>query len=155
VPEIEARLDGRSHWDLAQWINGHLRSIHPRLRWEFGRDLGGRYLVITPEMAHHLRPMTETVLRRAPELPDWSFRQYRPPAEPEEIPPLVRERTGHVMGSTTVQLKMGDHRQVDLVFQSLLGGQNEAAALEVARAAADYLLGEDIVQRWGGHIDVV
>src|SRR3954452_20494654 len=74
LPEIEARLDGRSHWDLAQWINGHLRSIHPRLRWEFGRDLGGRYLVITPEMAHHLRPMTETIIRRAPELPDWTFR---------------------------------------------------------------------------------
>jgi hypothetical protein len=157
LAEVEAALDGTpssSSWDLAAWMNGYLKTIHPRLRWEFGSDLGGRYLVITPEMAHHLRPMAETILRRAPELPNWTFRQYRPPHEPEEIPKLARARTGHVMGSTTVQMKMGHHRQVDLVFQSLLGGTNEQAAMEVARAAADYLLGEDIVQRWGGHIDV-
>jgi hypothetical protein len=158
VAEVEAALNGApssSSWDLAAWMSGHLKTIHPRLRWEFGTDLGGRYLVITPEMAHHLRPMAETILRRAPELPNWTFRQYRPPHEPEEIPKLVRMRTGHNMGSTTVQVKMGHHRRVDMVFQNLIGGQNDEAAMEVARAAADYLLGEDIVQRWGGHIDTV
>jgi hypothetical protein len=106
-------------------------------------------------MAHHLRPMTETVIRRAPEFPDWSLRMYRPPHEPEEIPSLVRARTGHVMGSTTVQAKIGHHRRIDFVFQSLAGGSNEAVALDIARAASDYLIGEDIVQRWGGHLDVV
>jgi hypothetical protein len=157
LPQIESALDGQPSqvFDLPAWMNERIAAIHPRLRWEFGQDLGGRYLVITPEMAHHLRPMTETVIRRAPEIPDWSFRQFRAPHEPEDIPPLVRARTSQLMGSTTVQAKIGHHRRIDFVFQSLLAASNEAGALEVARAAADYLLGEDIVQRWAGHIDIV
>jgi hypothetical protein len=54
-----------------------------------------------------------------------------------------------------VQARIGHHRQVDFVFQSLLAGTDEAAAMTVARAAMDYLLGEDIAARWGGHLDVV
>jgi len=49
LAEVEAALDGipsSSSWDLAAWMNGHLKTIHPRLRWEFGSDLGGRYLVV-------------------------------------------------------------------------------------------------------------
>jgi hypothetical protein len=153
--QIEAHLAGQSPSDVPAWMNAQLAAIHPRLRWEFGQDLGGRYLVITPEAAHHLRPMNETIIRRAPELAGWSFREYRPAHEPEELPPLVRARTGHLMGSTTVQARMGDYRLLDFVFQSLLAGHDEKAALEVAWAAADYLLGEDIVQRWVGHVDVV
>ena len=155
VPKIEAHLVGTEPWDLPGWMNERIATIHPRLRWEFGQDLGGRYLVITPETAHHLRPMTETVIRRAPEVPGWSFREYRAAQEPEDIPPLVKARTGHNMGTTTVQAKIGHHRRIDFVFQSLLAGQNEAAALQNARAAVDYLLGEDVAQRWAGHLDVV
>jgi hypothetical protein len=155
LADIESRLAGQSEWDLSAWMNEQLAVVHPRLRWEFGQDLGGRYLVITCETAHHLRPMNESVVRRAPELPNWTFREYRPPQEPEEIPPLVRARTGHLMGTTTVQVRIGHHRRVDFVFQSLLAGTDENAAMTVARAAMDYLLGEDIAVRWGGHLDVV
>lgn len=155
LPKIEAHLAGQDPWDLPAWMNERITGIHPRLRWEFGQDLGGRYLVITPETAHHLRPMTETLVRRAPELPGWSFREYRAAHEPEDIPALVRARTGYHMGTTTVQAKIGHHRQIDFVFQSLLAGQNEAAAMQVARAGLDYLIGEDVAQRWAGHLDVV
>jgi hypothetical protein len=155
LPEIEARLAGQSEWDVDTWMREQLATIHPRLRYEFGQDLAGLFLVITPEGAHHLRPMTETVIRRAPEIPNWSFRDYRPAKAPEEIPSAVRARTGHLMGTTTVQIRMGDHRQLDFVFQSMLAGQNEQAALENAWAAIDYLLGEEVVQRWVGHVDVV
>ena len=155
LPKIEAHLSGQEPWDLPAWMNERVATIHPRLRWEFGHDLGGRYLVITPETAVHLRPMTETIIRRAPEVPGWSFREYRAAQEPEDIPALVKARTGHNMGTTTVQAKIGHHRQIDFVFQSMLAGQNERAALEVARAALDYLIGEDVAQRWAGHLDVV
>src|SRR5688500_7562575 len=64
LPEIEARLAGQAEWDMAGWMNEQLAAVHPRLRWEFGQDLGGRYLVITCEMAHHLRPLTDTFVRR-------------------------------------------------------------------------------------------
>jgi hypothetical protein len=106
-------------------------------------------------MAHHLRPMVDTIVRRAPQLPNWSFREFRPPREPEEIPPLIRARTGHLMGTTTVQARIGHERRVDFVFQSLLAGQDEQAALTVAQAALDYLIGEDVAVRWSGHLDVV
>jgi hypothetical protein len=156
LPTVEAHLAGTdTSWDLPAWMNERLATIHPRLRWEFGQDLGGRYLVITPETAHHLRPMTDTLIRRAPDVPGWSFREYRAAQEPEDIPPLVKARTGHIMGTTTVQAKIGHHRQIDFVFQSLLAGQNEVAALRNARAALEYLIGEDVAQRWAGHVDVV
>lgn len=153
-PEIESHLAGQSQWDLKTWMDEQIAALHPRLRWEFGEDLGGRFLVITCEGAHHLRPMTETILRRAPELPGWSIREYRARIEPELVPPLVRTRTGQVMGTTTVQARMGHQRRIDFVYQSLLAGSNPDAALHVARTASDYLLGEDIAHRWAGHLDV-
>src|SRR5688572_8958211 len=152
LPFIESHLAGQPQdpaWDLAGWMNQQVHGIHPRLRWEFGHDLGGKYLIITCESAHHLRPIVESVMRRAPQLPNWTFREYRPAHDAEDIPPLVRARTGHIMGTTTVQARMGQYRQVDFVYQSLLAGTNENAALEVARAANDYLLGEDVAHRWG------
>ena len=158
LPEIEAQLAGQPlqpGWDLPAWMSERIHGIHPRLRWEFGQDLGGKYLVITCESAHHLRPMVETIIRRAPQLPNWTFREYRAAQEPEDIPVLVRARTGQIMGTTTVQARMGHYRQIDFVYQSLLAGTNEKAALQVARAANDYLLGEDVANRWGGHLDVV
>lgn len=157
LPEIQARLRGEGDWDLVSWMDEHIGAIHPRLRWEFsggGDDIGGSLLVITPESAHHLRPLSESVVRRAPAIPGWTFREYRPSRSPEQIPHLVRERTGHNMGSSTVQVRLGDERRVDFVVQSVLALKDEAAALEAAHAAVDYLVGEDVAQRWGGHIDV-
>src|SRR5687768_536109 len=115
LPEVEARLEGKSEWDLAAWMKEQLAVVHPRLRWEFGQDLGGRYLVITCENAHHLRPLTESVLRRSPQLPNWTFREYRPPQEPDENPPLVRLRVVHILGTKTVHGRRRHHLQVHLV----------------------------------------
>lgn len=156
LPDIEAKLRGEADWDLPAWMDEQVGAVHPLLRWEFGTDpaAGGRLLVVTPEGAHHLRPMGESVVRRAPELPGWTVREYRPSRGAEEVPHLVRDRTGHVMGSSTVQVRLGDERRIDFVVQSVLALKHEAAALEAAHAALDYLIGEDVVQRWGGHVDV-
>src|SRR5688500_2304375 len=156
LPEIEARLRGEGDWDLVGWMDEQIGAIHPRLRWEFGGAPAGTgsLLVITPESAHHLRPLSESVVRRAPALTGWTFREYRPSRGPEEIPHLVRDRTGHIMGSSTVLVRLGNERRIDFVVQSVLALRDDAAALEASRAAIDYLIGEDVAQRWGGHIDV-
>jgi hypothetical protein len=157
LPEVEARLRGEGDWDLVAWMDEQLAAIHPRLRWEFSGgadDIGGWLLVVSPESAHHLRPLSESVVRRAPQVPGWTFREYRPSRSPEQIPHLVRDRTGHNMGSSTVQVRLGDERRVDFIVQSVLALRDEHAALEAARAAVDYLIGEDVMQRWGGHVDV-
>lgn len=157
LPEIEANLRGQSEWDLVAWMDEQVGAVHPRLRWEFGDDpiAGGALLVITPEDAHHLRPMADTIIRRAPQLPGWTFREYRPSRTPEEVSQLVRRLTGHIMGTTTVQIRQGHERRIDFVFQSLLAKKDPPAAIEVARATCDYLLGEDVKNRWVGHVDVV
>jgi hypothetical protein len=157
LPEIQARLRGEGEWDLVAWMDEQIGAIHPRLRWEFsgaGDDIGGSLLVVTPESAHHLRPLSESVVRRAPAIPGWTFREYRPSRSADQIPHAVRDRTGHNMGSSTVQVRLGNERRIDFVVQSVLALKDEAAALEAARAALDYLIGEDVVQRWGGHLDV-
>lgn len=158
LPQIEACLRGEADWDLTAWMDEQVAAIHRRLRWEFSGGLdaagSGVLLVITPESAHHLRPLSDSVIRRAPQLPGWTFREYRPSRPPEQIPHLVRDRTGHNMGSSTVQVRLGDERRVDFIVQSMLALKDEAAALEAARAAVDYLVGGDVVQRWVGHIDV-
>jgi hypothetical protein len=158
LPEIEARLSGEAEWDLRAWMDEQVGAVHPALQWEFGNGGaggGGRHLVISPGGAYHLRPMSESIIRRAPQIPGWSFREYRPAGSPEEVSQRVRARTGHIMGSTTVQVRQGHERRIDLVYQSLLAKRDVPAAIEVARAACEYLLGEDVAQRWVGHVDVV
>ena len=160
LPEVEARLRGEADWDLVAWMDAQLAAVHPRLRWEFSANAtgaagaGGWLLVVTPESAHHLRPLGESVVRRAPALPGWTVREYRPSRPADQVPHLVRDRTGHNMGSSTVQVRLGDERRVDFIVQSVLALKDEAAALEAARPAVDYLVGEDVVQRWGGRVDV-
>jgi hypothetical protein len=155
LPDIEAHLGGQSQWNLADWMNAHVADIHPRLRWEFGQDLSGRSLVITCEAAYHLRPMTETVCKTAPTIPGWTFRDFRPACEVEELAALVRQRTGLQLTTTAVFARMGSGRRIDITFENHLAKTDHDAAMNMARVACDYLFGEDIVQRWIGHLEVV
>src|ERR1043165_1465379 len=75
----------RKQWDLPQWMHDHLQVIDERLMWEFGPGLhGGHRLVITPEAAHHLRPLVRTILDRAPAIAGWEFYPYRLPEKFEQ-----------------------------------------------------------------------
>ena len=73
--EISASFAPDSTWDLPQWMSDNLQAISPDLMWEYGPALrcDGHRLVITPESDKRLRPMTEAILARAPELPGWEF----------------------------------------------------------------------------------
>src|SRR5205807_8367784 len=77
--EIVALFSQKAKWDLPEWMAQHLQAIHASLMWEFGppvRGIGHR-LVITPESAHHLRPLVRAILERAPGLDGWEFYEYR------------------------------------------------------------------------------
>ena len=156
LPEIEAHLSGEAQWDLAGWMSQAVAEIHPRLRWEFGQDLSGRYLVITCETAHHLRPMTETVCRSAAGgartglsatigrhvIPKISRLSSAPAPDCRWARPPSRRASGTTAASTSRS-------------KLISPAPTKPPAMAVARAACDYLIGEDTVQRWLGHLDVV
>src|SRR5687767_2792461 len=60
---------------LHAWMRQHLLPIDPRLQWELGYDAedGTHFLVITPGRLLKLRPMVDSLIRRAPALPGWKF----------------------------------------------------------------------------------
>ena len=71
---LDQLFSNLAQWDLVDGWTQHLRSIDQRLVWEFGPgSSGGHRLVITPEADHHLRPLVEEILARAPKLANWSF----------------------------------------------------------------------------------
>src|SRR5262245_58827372 len=94
--DIEALFEGRSDWNLPQFMEDTLQAIHPALMWEFGpavRQSGNR-LVITPESERWLRPMVRTILERSPKLPGWEFYAYRLAETVEQTIHAVKGRVG-------------------------------------------------------------
>ena len=81
--DLDDLFSRRSEWDLPAWMELHLHAISPELMWEYGQAVrgDGHRLVITPEPAKHLRPMVQTLLERAPSLPEWEFYSYRLPED--------------------------------------------------------------------------
>lgn len=154
--EIEAALGGASAWDARGWVAQEVRAIDPRLstRMDVGPD--GLRLVISPGANRHLRPMIRSIIVAAPQLPGWSFHEYRQPESMDRATELVRVRTGHAMNVLTVRpsLAVGVPRRVDLLYSVKLAGDDESAARDIALAATDYLLGEEAVEKWIADIDV-
>ena len=70
---------GKKKWDLVAWMHDTLQAVSPDLCWEYGPAVNqsGHRLVITPESHKELRPLTATILERAPTIPGWEFYPYR------------------------------------------------------------------------------
>jgi hypothetical protein len=144
-------------WDLPAWMERHLQAIHPHLMWEYGQALTGKghRLVITPEQARHLRPMTDTILARAPKLKGWQFLGYRPPENLENAQLTVEARTGGDLSDVAFQARQGECNLIDLTFffPHLEDDADEQAG-HSAFVAAETLLGEERLDQWIGLIDV-
>src|SRR5262249_42111494 len=129
----------KAEWDLPQWMEDHLQAIHPQLMWEYGTGLSGvgHRLVITPESARHLRPLTDTVLQRAPRLEGWEFYGYRPPEGLEETQATVEGRTGGSIDGIMFEAHIGDRHLIDLtfLFPRELGEEDDQATHEAFVAA--------------------
>src|SRR4051812_8229980 len=64
-------------FDIPGFMRQNLDPINPNLMWEFGPGIHTPHrLVITPEVKHHLRPMVDVILQRAPKM-NWEFYPYR------------------------------------------------------------------------------
>jgi hypothetical protein len=153
--DISALFSRKSEWDLPAWMEEHFHAIHPQIMWEYGPALKkeGERLVMTPESAHHLRPLVDAILSRAPQLPDWEFYTHRLPESTEQAIASVKGRAGVDLSSFKVQAAKGSFNRVDLTFTSEVFTSADDSAQSAAFVATECLLGEKILDEWIGAIE--
>jgi hypothetical protein len=155
--DLTALFTRKQQWDLPGWMAKHLQAIDPHLMWEYGPAIraGGHRLVITPESAHHLRPLVATLLKRAPAIPGWEFYGYRLAEDLASAQHTVEARTRGDLAGVEVRVERGEHNLIDLRFRSpraKKGGDDQAR--HDAFVATETLLGEELMDRWIGAIEV-
>jgi hypothetical protein len=154
--DLEGFFDNRAEWDLAGWMQQHLQAIDPRLMWEYGPGANrGHRLIITPEGEHHLRPLVDEIIARAPQLPGWLFFNHRTPEPVGHMARTVQARSGMEPAFTAVALAPGELNRIDLTFQfpaGFLDYQRPVAHTQTV-IAAEALLGEDLLGDWLGKLD--
>ena len=155
APEIVKTFSRDSELDIAEFMHQHLSVIDQRLMWEYGRGARGpgHRLVITPESERALRPLVDTLLSRAPALPDWEFYAHRLAEPVEEAIATVEGRTQVDMSNWQVQASLGEHHLLDLKW--LLPPDTRGENLQYAAfVASEALLGEQTMVTWIGEISV-
>jgi hypothetical protein len=145
----------KTKWDLPNWMHEHLGAVERRLMWEYGPAVGcnGHRLVITPEAAKHLRPLTDAVLARAPLLDGWEFYAYRLPEDVEQAHRTVRGRTDGDLSGVKVHAAIGEHHRIDLTYYSpRIADEDDEQATNDSFVATEALLGEERLDKWIGEI---
>lgn len=158
APELDRLFTGQGEWNLVEWMHDNLQAIDRRLLWEFGPGAGeGHRLVVTPEVEHHLRPLVDEIIVRAPALPGWSYHTHRVAESVRHLPRTIESRTGLAPAFTGVGLQAGEFNRVDVSFQfpEEVLEQNRSAANAQAFLAAELLLGEDLLRDWMGVLKAV
>lgn len=153
---IDGYFCGREEMDIPEWMLQNLQAINPHLMWEFGpaRRGAGHRLVITPETRRELRPLVREILRRAPQIEGWEFYAYRLAESVDEAAASVKGRTGSDLGPLEVLVQLGAFNRVDLHFLGFPPETDPQHAYSVAFVASESLLGEEVLDRWIGVIDV-
>lgn len=156
LPDV-LRYFRQEQWDLEGWMRRGLDPVSPELMWEFGPGIpDGHRLVLTPEVARHLRPLVENLIRRAPKIAGWSFHAYRPAEDVAHARMTVPGRTGGAPWSATgARVTRGDANRVDVTFlvPPAAYRQDPPLAGQQAFVAAETLLGEKALDHWAGAID--
>ncbi len=146
----------RKRWDLPDWMERNLGTISKDLAWQFGpavREAGHR-LVVTPETQHHLRPLVSRMLNRAPKLDGWEFYGYRLPEVFGMVEQVVGAHTGGSVAGVSFQAKINDVNKIDLLFHSP-DHASIVEALEDVFLATETLVGEEVLDRWIGDMNLV
>jgi hypothetical protein len=157
APRLDAFFRRREAWDLVPWMREHLGAVDHRIMWEFGpatRATDGHRLVLTPEADHHLRPLVEVVLSRAPEVAGWEFHGHRL-AEPLSVAlRTVGERTSVDLATWTARADISDEGLVDVTFAPPSPMPTTPAAQSAALLFVEALVGEEAMNVWIGEVTV-
>ena len=154
--DIAAVFTGRKSlaFDIPGFMRQNLDPINPNLMWEFGRGIHTPHrLVITPEVNHHLRPMVDVLLQRAPKM-DWEFYPYRLAESARDAIMTTSGRVGGDITGSSFSAALGRDNTVDLTFHPAHSRADPKKSLHQAFIAAETLLGEEVLDKWIGVIDV-
>lgn len=155
--EITALFSRKAEWDLPEWMEQHLQSIHPSIMWEYGPAVCGEgtRLVITPESRRDLRPLVRAILRQAPKIDGWEFYEYRLPEEMKMVGTTVEARAGVNISDYQFRASRGPKHLIDLAFSSpQISQTGDREASNAAFVALESLLGEQCLDNWIGAIEV-
>lgn len=156
--DLAALFTRQKEWDLPAWMAQHLGFIDERICWEYGPPVrgAGHRLVLTPESAHHLRPLVRTILERAPALDGWEFYEYRPAEDLESAQLTVQGGTEWDISAFEFRAARGDQQRIDLAFTApSIADPEDQSALGAAFLAAEALLGEHCLENWIGAVELV
>lgn len=145
APEFAEVFQGKANWDLPEWMIKNLNPIHEELMWEFGAAVNGPgdRLVITPESRKELRPLVESIISEAPELPGWEFYTYRLAEDLAMTAETVRSRVGTSIEGVEVAVEREEGNRIALKYVSdKFRGSEDNEALNIAFVATETLLGE-------------
>jgi len=152
--QIDALFSGRNDFDLVDFMGRTLQSIDQSLAWEFGPALNGsgHRLAICPEAEHHLHPMTDDLLARAPKLKDFEFYHGRPPEDVEGAKDSVEARVGADIRKGSVRIDIGEMNRIDVsyFFPQI---KDADQARNAAFITSESLFGERCMDSWAGVIE--
>lgn len=157
VDDLKALFTRKKDWDLPAWMHERLQGICPELMWEFGPAVRteGHRLVITPEGERHLRPLVGAILERAPKIAGWEFYPYRIAEDLDWAMTTVIGRTGVDMKDARVELRPRDDQKIDVRYMfAACRSPEDDDAMHAAFVATESLLGEPLLDRWVGTIEV-
>ena len=138
-------------------LTERLRAIHPELTWHFGAGVSSEHcLTVSAGGNAEARPAAERWLRGAPS-PDatWEFRSSQR-ADPQAMS-AVLEIAGRRLDLSATQFRVepvAEELRVHVgVYHPVFPDLPEDARGNVAFLVLDWLLGEDDVERWLGHVE--
>ncbi|MBL8084302.1 MAG: hypothetical protein JNN26_16900 [Candidatus Obscuribacter sp.] len=146
---IETFRLGQSE-SLQNWFEENLQSIDRKLMWEMGTDVFGNQaealvVTITPEDNTELRPLVETMLKRAKPLPNWRFTQYRTPNTSTVSHSLAR----HNWNSAEGAIRFTEFNCFDLTIKAdFIKKPNQEKDLQEVFYIAQSFLGEELLECW-------
>ena len=141
---------------MLRWLEKNLQAIDENLLWEIGKDIISEedrlILAITPEENHHLRPMTNSIIELAPQIPAWRFTQHKTPVA------LNVKNSNHSMAKQNwddleAAIIAKETNAFDLVFRSqFIKSRDKHSDLQEVFLAADTFLGQEYIDIW---IDII
>lgn len=141
---------------MLRWLVKYLQAIDENLMWEIGKDIISEedrlILAITPEENHHLRPMTNSIIELAPQIPAWRFTQHKTPVA------LNVKNSKHSMAKQNwddleAAIIAKETNAFDLVFRSqFIKSRDKYSDLQEVFLAADTFLGQEYIDIW---IDII
>lgn len=154
--KLENYLKRTTRWDLTAFMDDALLAVDSRLMYELGTAVpqAGHRMIITPQSARWLRPLTRTLLERAPKLAGWEFHGYRPAETVTAAIETVKARGEVDISGAMVTVAPAPGRKVELAYYFPDRELDQEMASQAAFYATEAILGEQVLDTWIGNIEV-